>query len=132
MRKNLPVTGEERLLDPKRPIVTKTDLKGVIRYANPAFIDISGFSKEELLGKPHNVVRHPDMPPAAFEDMWQTIKAGLPWRGLVKTAARMARITGWRRMPRLCTRTASAPAICRCAMPRAVSRSTRRTGYMRR
>ncbi|WP_374536601.1 methyl-accepting chemotaxis protein [Chitinimonas taiwanensis] len=88
MRKNLPVTEEERLLDPKRPIVTKTDLKGVIRYANPAFIDISGFSKEELLGKPHNVVRHPDMPPAAFEDMWQTIKAGLPWRGLVKNRSK--------------------------------------------
>ncbi|MDN3578857.1 PAS domain-containing methyl-accepting chemotaxis protein [Chitinimonas viridis] len=84
MRKNLPVTEVEHHLDPKRPVVTKTDLKGIIRYANPAFIEISGFQKDELLGSSHNLVRHPDMPPEAFADMWRTLQSDLPWRGLVK------------------------------------------------
>jgi aerotaxis receptor len=84
MKINLPVTGVERKLDPTRPIVTKTDLKGQITYANQAFVDISGFPREELIGKPHNIVRHPDMPPEAFADLWQTIGAGHPWRGMVK------------------------------------------------
>lgn len=84
MRKNLPVTNVERFVDPKRPIVTTTDLKGRITYANPAFVEISGFSPEELVGHAHNVVRHPDMPPEAFSDLWETIQRGQPWRGLVK------------------------------------------------
>ncbi|MBL8507661.1 MAG: PAS domain-containing protein [Chitinimonas sp.] len=84
MRKNLPVTEVEHHLDPKRPVVTKTDLKGIIRYVNPAFIEISGFQKDELLGSSHNLVRHPDMPPEAFADMWRTLQSDLPWRGLVK------------------------------------------------
>ena len=88
MRSNLPVTQTERFLTPKRPIVTKTDLRGIITYANRAFIDISGFSESELIGQPHNVVRHPDMPPEAFEDMWRTIQAGHPWRGLVKNRSK--------------------------------------------
>ena len=65
-------------------IVSKTDLSGVITYVNKAFCEISGYSKEELLGKPHNIVRHPDMPKYAFEDMWRTIKAQKLWRGVVK------------------------------------------------
>ncbi|WON83918.1 MULTISPECIES: methyl-accepting chemotaxis protein [Chromobacterium] len=84
MRNNLPVDGTEVFLLPHRPIVTKTDLKGQITYANRAFIDISGFSEEELIGQPHNIVRHPDMPQAAFDDLWTTIKSGRPWKGLVK------------------------------------------------
>lgn len=88
MRSNLPVTQTERFLDPKRPIVTKTDLQGTITYANRAFIDISGFTEDELIGQPHNIVRHPDMPSEAFEDMWHTIKAGQPWRGLVKNRSK--------------------------------------------
>ena len=84
MKRNLPITDEEHLLDPHKPIVTKTDLKGIITYANPSFIEISGFSREELLGKSHNVVRHPDMPEAAFADLWQALKEDRPWRGLVK------------------------------------------------
>jgi len=88
MRNNQPVTQHELFLHPQRPIVTKTDLKGVITYANRAFIDISGFSESELIGQPHNVVRHPDMPPEAFDDMWQTIQAGHPWRGLVKNRSK--------------------------------------------
>ncbi|MGL6071006.1 methyl-accepting chemotaxis protein [Craterilacuibacter sp.] len=84
MKTNLPITTVEHVLDPKRPIVSKTDLKGMISYVNPAFVEISGFTREELLGQPHNMVRHPEMPPEAFADMWHTLKADLPWRGLVK------------------------------------------------
>lgn len=84
MRQNLPVTGNEYVLPPQRPMVSKTDLAGRITYANPAFVEASGYSQDELLGAPHNLVRHPDMPPAAFADLWQTIQRGLPWTGLVK------------------------------------------------
>ncbi|WP_293765521.1 PAS domain-containing methyl-accepting chemotaxis protein [uncultured Aquitalea sp.] len=88
MKINLPVTTTERMVDPVNPIVTKTDVKGAITYANRAFIDISGFEEAELLGKNHNIVRHPDMPPEAFADLWDTIKTGKPWRGLVKNRAK--------------------------------------------
>ncbi|WP_051904340.1 EAL domain-containing protein [Hippea jasoniae] len=64
--------------------VTKTDPTGVITYANDKFCKISGYSREELIGKPHNIVRHPDMPKKAFKDLWNTIKAGKIWRGVVK------------------------------------------------
>lgn len=84
MRKNYPVTTEEKKLDPKKPIVTRTNLKGIITYANPAFVEISEFTEQELLGQPHNIVRHPDMPEAAFEDLWNTLKQNRPWKGLVK------------------------------------------------
>ncbi len=84
MRKNLPVTSVERFVHKSRPIVTTTDLKGRITYANPAFVEISGFTREELVGQPHNIVRHPDMPPAAFADLWVTLKRGQPWRGFIK------------------------------------------------
>ncbi len=67
-----------------RAIVSETDTKGVITYANRKFCEISGYSKEELLGKPHNIIRHPDMPKKAFETMWSTIKQGKVWTGLVK------------------------------------------------
>ncbi|MCE3262839.1 MAG: chemotaxis protein [Pseudoduganella sp.] len=67
-----------------RPIVSKTDLKGRITYVNPYFVEVSGFAAEELLGAPHNLVRHPDMPPQAFADLWQCLQAGLPWNGMVK------------------------------------------------
>ncbi|WP_230371052.1 PAS domain-containing protein [Paludibacterium denitrificans] len=63
------------MVDPRRPIVTKTNPKGIITYANRAFIEISGFSEEELIGKNHNMVRHPDMPAEAFADLWETAKA---------------------------------------------------------
>lgn len=84
MRKNLPITPNEYVIKDSRPIVSMTDLKGRITYVNPYFIEISGFSEEELLGSPHNLVRHPDMPPAAFADLWATLKAGLQWSGMVK------------------------------------------------
>jgi aerotaxis receptor len=88
MRTNLPVTSVETLLPEGKFIYSRTDLKGVIAEANQEFADISGFTREELVGQPHNVVRHPDMPPEAFADMWRDLKAGLPWRGLVKNRRR--------------------------------------------
>ncbi|QEW05393.1 methyl-accepting chemotaxis protein [Nitrincola iocasae] len=84
MKKNLPVTDTEHLLNEEDMIVTLTDPKGIITFANEAFIRISGFSKEELIGTSHNLVRHPDMPEAAFKDMWDTLKSGQSWMGLVK------------------------------------------------
>ncbi|MGO3934304.1 methyl-accepting chemotaxis protein [Rhodopseudomonas pseudopalustris] len=65
-------------------MVSKTDTKGRITYYNQAFLDASGFTSEELMGQPHNIVRHPDMPPAAFQNMWDTLRAGRPWCGAVK------------------------------------------------
>ncbi len=84
MKVNLPVTDNERKLDDASVIISTTDLKGRITYVNEAFREISGFEDTELLNKSHNVVRHPDMPPAAFENLWQTLKAGRPWMGIVK------------------------------------------------
>ncbi len=84
MRKNLPVTQVEYPLPEGASLVSKTDLKGRITYANPAFVETSGFDLPELIGAPHNLVRHPDMPEAAFADMWKTLKRGEPWTALVK------------------------------------------------
>jgi aerotaxis receptor len=84
MRNNLPVTGVEVSILDDHAIVSKTDLDGNITYVNPYFCQISGFTEAELLGQPQNIVRHPDMPRAAFADLWASIKAGTPWTGLVK------------------------------------------------
>lgn len=84
MRQNLPITQREYPFPPNRTLVSVTDLKGRITYCNPAFIEVSGYSREELLGQPHNLVRHPDMPAEAFRDMWATIESGRPWAGVVK------------------------------------------------
>jgi len=65
-------------------IISQTDLKGVITYANRKFCAVSGYSSDELVGKPHNIIRHPDMPRAAFEKMWSSLSSGLSWNGLVK------------------------------------------------
>jgi aerotaxis receptor len=84
MRINMPVTNVERPLKVGEYIVSKTDLKGRITYVNRTFVEISGFSEEELIGKAHNIVRHPDMPPEAYADLWRTLQSGKPWRGIVK------------------------------------------------
>ena len=84
MRINMPITQNEYVLAEGETIVSRTDLKGKIVYVNRDFIVASGFVESELIGQPHNILRHPDMPPAAFEDMWNTLKAGLPWSGMVK------------------------------------------------
>jgi aerotaxis receptor len=84
MRINSPVTNIERQLQDGEYIVSKTDVKGRITYVNSPFIEISGFTTEELIGKAHNIVRHPDMPPAAYADLWRTLQSGKPWQGMVK------------------------------------------------
>ncbi|MCP5159529.1 MAG: PAS domain-containing protein [Gammaproteobacteria bacterium] len=84
MRTNLPVTNVEHSLEENATLVSTTDLDSRITYANPSFVEISGFSEEELIGTPHNLVRHPDMPPEAFADLWATIRSGRSWTALVK------------------------------------------------
>lgn len=84
MKINVPVTQKEVELSDSSSIVSKTDLKGHIVYVNRDFIEVSGFVESELIGKSHNIVRHPDMPSEAFKDLWQTVKAGKPWNGMVK------------------------------------------------
>lgn len=84
MKINLPVTENENLYNDEIEIISTTDLKGIIETVNEDFITISGFDENELVGKNHNLVRHPDMPPEAFADLWATLKAGKPWKGLVK------------------------------------------------
>ncbi|MDD3354052.1 methyl-accepting chemotaxis protein [Zoogloea sp.] len=84
MKINMPVTQREVELGENTLIVSRTDLKGLITYINKDFIEISGFSEDELIGRPHNIVRHPDMPEEAFEDMWRALKEARPWVGLVK------------------------------------------------
>lgn len=76
--------NEEILLDNKTIIVTETNEKGIIEFANTDFCKLSGYSLEELVGNPHNMVRHSDMPKWAFEDLWKTIKTGKMWKGIVK------------------------------------------------
>ncbi len=84
MKINMPVTQHELDFKDTMQIVSKTDLKGKIVFVNRDFLDISGFSEEELIGQSHNIVRHPDMPPEAFADLWNTVKSGKPWIGIVK------------------------------------------------
>jgi PAS domain S-box-containing protein len=84
MRINLPATHAEHPVPEGVVLVSKTDLKGVITYCNRAFLDISGYGERELLGASHNLVRHPDVPPEIFADLWKTIRAGNPWNGVVK------------------------------------------------
>ncbi len=84
MRQNLPVTQVEVMLPEGEEIVSRTDLKGRIVSVNPTFVGVSGFTEAELIGQPHNIVRHPDMPSQAFADLWATLQAGRPWVGVVK------------------------------------------------
>lgn len=84
MKANLPVTNKRVPFPKNAKIISFTDLKGIITKVNKPFIDISGYSEEELVGKPHNIVRHPDMPKEVFALMWSTIKAGKSFMGIVK------------------------------------------------
>jgi len=84
MRKNLPVTQCEFDYPSDLTLMSTTDVDGNITYANEAFISISGYSRDELIGKPHNLVRHPAVPESAFADMWATLKLGKSWTALVK------------------------------------------------
>jgi len=84
MRNNQPVTDQEFMVSDSDYLISRTDLKGRITYANPAFVKVSGFSREELIGAHHNIVRHPDMPSAAFADLWKTLEKGENWSGVIK------------------------------------------------
>ncbi len=84
MKNNLPITNIELKLSAQQKIISSTNLKGQINYINRDFLDISGFNEDELIGSSHNIVRHPDMPPAVFDLMWSSIKAGEKWKGMVK------------------------------------------------
>ena len=95
MKVNLPVTDHEIVLNDTDFMVSKTDLKGRITQVNRYFLEVSGFSSQDLVGKSHNIVRHPDMPAEAFEDLWTTIKSGPP-PGLawLKTVVKMVIFIG--------------------------------------
>ena len=84
MRSNLPVSNTEFPFPTGETLVSTTDLQGRITYCNPHFVAVSGYARDELLGQPHNMIRHPDMPEEAFRDMWATIAAGQPWSAPVK------------------------------------------------
>ena len=84
MRLNTPVTGRERDFPSAQRLISATDTRGLITYCNDEFVSVSGFEREQLLGQPHNIVRHPDMPEAVFEHMWSHLKAGKAWMGIVK------------------------------------------------
>jgi len=81
---NQPTTNNEVMMKEGAILVSRTNIKGAITYANRAFIEVSGFNESELMGKNHNMVRHPDMPEEAFDDLWQTLKQGDPWVGFIK------------------------------------------------
>ncbi|MGP5017263.1 methyl-accepting chemotaxis protein [Vreelandella alkaliphila] len=84
MRNNQPVTQREYTLDDETVLISRSDLKGNVTYANAAFVEVSGYTRDELMGSPHNLIRHPDMPEAAYADFWKTIKSGASWQGTVK------------------------------------------------
>ena len=84
MRRIGAVTQNEFVIDEGATLVSTTDLKSRITYCNPGFIAVSGYEREELIGQPHNLIRHPDMPAEAFRDLWATLQSGQPWSALVK------------------------------------------------
>ena len=88
MRDNGQVTNREVLMKDKDILVSGTDTGGRIQFTNKTFVDISGFAEDELVGAPHNIIRHRDMPKEAFANLWETIKSGLPWQGLVKNRSK--------------------------------------------
>ncbi|WP_019675358.1 methyl-accepting chemotaxis protein [Arsukibacterium perlucidum] len=90
-RRNSHLINEEVSYSASEELVSTTDLRGVVTYANDAFCKIAGYSNDELVGKNHNIVRHPDMPAAAFADLWQKLKKGESWRGIVKNLCKDGR-----------------------------------------
>jgi len=88
MKKNITPTNNEYTLSESEQIITKTDLHGVLKYCNPKFIEFSGYKESELLGKPHNIIRHPDMPRVMFHLMWENLKANREFNGYIKNICR--------------------------------------------
>ena len=87
-KQNITPLNIEREVPSDNFLVSKTDKKGIIKYANTAFIEVSGYTEEELIGKPHNIVRHPDMPKTVFKLLWDTIQKGEEFWGYVKNLAK--------------------------------------------
>ncbi|MGT2490922.1 PAS domain-containing protein [Cupriavidus basilensis] len=112
MRGNFPVKNEEYVLPDGEVIITRTDTFSRITYANEAFVRSSGFSRAEIIGEPQNIVRHPDMPAKAFEDMWETLQDDRPWTGSSRTGAGTAGSIGWSRMSRPSSNRGRRLAIC--------------------
>ena len=79
-----PTPIDEEVIFDGGVMITETDVNSIITYANRKFREMTGYTKEELIGSPHNINRHPDMPKKAFEDMWNTIKSGNYWEGFIK------------------------------------------------
>ncbi len=88
MKRAIQPTSVERTMRENDFIVSKTNAKGIITYGNPIFIEFSGYSEEELLGSQHNIIRHPDMPRAAFKLAWDTIQAGKEFFAYVKNMSK--------------------------------------------
>ncbi|MBN8284847.1 PAS domain-containing protein [Zoogloea sp.] len=83
-RRQVYVTGVETPYPRGKLIVSRTDTRGIITQCNPSFVDMSGYPAAELIGQPHCILRHPDMPAAAFRDLWDTVQSGRQWNGYVK------------------------------------------------
>ncbi|MBI41392.1 MAG: hypothetical protein CMF59_17485 [Leptospiraceae bacterium] len=88
MKENLPITNQENEVRPGDVLISRTDRKGRITYCSPDFARISEFEVEEMVGKAHNLIRHPDVPPAIFADLWETIQQGKTWNNIVKNRAK--------------------------------------------
>lgn len=88
MRKNLPITNQEIEISANAVLISRTDTKGRISYVSQDFAHISGFSEREMVGESHNLIRHPAVPPEVFRKMWETIKGGNPWSGVIKNRAK--------------------------------------------
>ncbi|HLO02733.1 MAG TPA: methyl-accepting chemotaxis protein [Symbiobacteriaceae bacterium] len=84
MKKNLPITNVERDYHAEERLISETDTRGIVTTANASFCQVAGFTHDEMVGKSHNIVRHPEVPPEAFADLWRTIKAGERWTGVIK------------------------------------------------
>lgn len=82
------INDKEIILEKDSFLVSETDSKGLIRFANDYFCKVAGYSLDEMIGKPHNIVRHPDMPKKAFKSLWDTVQKGDTWTGFVKNAAK--------------------------------------------
>lgn len=91
MRRNQTTINEEVVFNASEQLISITDPRGIITYANDGFCRVAGYTEEELVGKNHNIVRHPDMPKAAFKDLWDCLKAEKPWRGAVKNRCKDGR-----------------------------------------
>lgn len=92
--KNLPITNNEVPYPEGEEIISTTSLKGIINSFNDTFQKISGFEAEELINKNHNVIRHPEMPPAAFDDLWKSMKSNHHWMGIIKNRVKMVTTIG--------------------------------------